>query len=336
MENDLFEMSKKMLKLEEELESFHKNVADSLDVLNPVLETNYKTELEPKTPTAMRSFKFDESKKGSLKQSKSWNTLEKKLEINFSNLQTIQNENKRLQNQNTDLEQTSLHNFNKIGMLEKEIEVLTKERGFYEKLYVSRSNDYKLVKEKHAKEITALKDEYNKSLKTQSLMKDSYFEANSRVRDTGYNSSLYNQIIDDRSTSQKELYGSHVQQKLHEKINELKSALTIATEQNKALKHKMTYLEKMDTSKSKFVVGISGSMTIFSLSKVSLVNTGVQTLDNMIGYAKELEEYEDTVNTLNNKIESLIHREIELQMTINDLEFKLRCHKKFINDQASK
>ena len=103
MEHEIFLLSKKTLKLEEEIEMLHTHVADELDMTSPNYEMTPTVEYSGDNANTL-SDQLKVLSTGLLKQSKSWKTLEKKFEANSNHIQGIQSENSKLRLSNQEFQ----------------------------------------------------------------------------------------------------------------------------------------------------------------------------------------------------------------------------------------
>lgn len=324
-------LSKKTLKFEEEMEMLHKNLADGLDMISPHSEMRPTIETDEYQATNQLGGQLKVMSRGLMSNSKSWSTLEKKLEANYNNLQNIQSENDKIKEANQELLERLEFEKQRTSMLDKEIEVLRKEKGFYEKMYNDMRVDIEVMKDNQTKEIAKLKEEHESHLKSHKSLNESF----RRDLETDSSKKHNEDDINDDTFITSSMISNNIKspEKHFQQLGKLRTALSKMLEVNKLLKSEISILESQLSMRCKADLYISDPLGIIKANKVLLVESEIQTNNNFLNELEESKDAHDLIEQLSNKVESLIFREIEMQSVINDLEFKLKCHKKFISEQ---
>ena len=332
MEHELLLLKNRKLQLEDTEEALCKTIAESLDTINSLFKIRPTPDSDYQFPDYQLKDPFETSDQSPIPSSEVWAKIKCKLKESYNSIKDLQTDNRKLIELNLKANQQLERETEHAAMLDKEIEVISKEKVLYDKMYQDTLSSLNSAKENHAKEVKDLKEYYEAKLKDR------------ESQETYAKSIVDNRPEQDKSSPLKQFHGtlvssSQISTNLSSPSNQnnhlakLRSALGRAIEENKRLTAKITTLEDYLLAKQKPVYDLSQHVSIIQISKNPLVESEIQTIDSLATDVEQSAQNTEYVNELNNKIEKLIFREIELQTIIDDLEFKLRCHKKFISSK---
>lgn len=322
-----------MLKLEEEMEVLQKNVSDSLDMVSPSYEVQPTNDVRQGDTPTQDGGTYRSVRRSILDQSTNWANLDKKLQANFNFVQSIQEENDRLKAELKELQTRTDQEVQRTRMLEQETIVLSKEKSFYEKMCNDVKAELSQVKDGQCRDITRITEECEAELKNKALeesFKRDLDDTTNRVQSQSFGDNdetfLTTSIV---STNIKD------PEQHFKAMDKLRKALTKVVSENKILKSELSVLETTLYMRSRPILGLSAPLSIIRERKRALVESEIQTTEDLDYLSQQSQIMNETVEAMTSKIESLIMREIEMQSTINDLEFKLKCHKKFISGKLA-
>lgn len=325
-------MNKKLLRVQEELETLQKNVSDSLDMASSRIEESPSN--EPGLIDCWETQNFaDNYGTKVLKESNAWTASGKKLEANLVSFQALHSDNEKNKKLVEKLQLSLSYEQKRLIMLEQEVAVLGKEKGFYERLYTETIAHIESLKKADSQEIATLREQLEDNLKMKCNLVESFkcdFEDKSSCK------SSIEFIYNDETFLTSSMISNNVrtpdQQAKH--VTNLRAALNKVTEDNKALKSELTAMETR-LAAAKTPLYISEVMEIVEAHKEPKLDAQMQTESCLEELSQELDANDEVIEQMTHKIECLLLREIEMQSTINDLEFKLKCHRKYIAENTT-
>ena len=266
--------------------------------------------------------------------SKVCENLNKKFETSFKNLKSLLDDNERLKQLNIETQQQLERELKHVSMLNQEIEVVTKEKAFYEKMYQETLANLNSAKVSHKEELNRLKEHYEAKLKHESN-EEMRIAPDADVHRNPYNISYFEKSNENFPLSSQNSGNPYNPVNYKKHLTKLRATLSRTLHENKTLKSKITSLESCVPPENKPNYDISKPLCMVRLFRTTLMESETQTESCLVSDLNQSMKDKEHIEELNSKIETLIFNEIEFQSVIDDLEFKLRCHKKFISSKLS-